>query len=129
MFTVYLWIDGPDFDPDRFQRELPESLRGVVESRKRMHNGKVEAAGKYWKSVSRKVSDEDPIEGLSDCLQQYRDSLLNARKQGATRVVAEIVAQFGSLDEARGLYLSDEAIQLLAECRTSLDVDVVRRLQ
>ena len=128
MFTVYIWIDGPDFDPDAFQKKLDPKLRGKVELRKRMNQGKVERFGKYWKSKAHDPVEDDPTPNLATSLREYRDALLHARAMGASRVVAEVVAEFGSVDEARGVFLSNDVIALLAECQTALDIDIVRRL-
>ena len=127
MFTVYLWIDGREFDAARFRESLPGDIRGTVEARKRMQNGIAEVYQHYWKSTPR-MSSENPAAPLASELQVYRQWLTKARAEGATRVVAQIVGTFSSVDDVRGVYLFEDVVRLLSECGVSLDVDLVRKL-
>jgi hypothetical protein len=128
MVTVYFWIDGEGFDPDDFQSGLAVDLRGTVESRKRMVDGRVERYGRNWKSEVRTPVSDEPEEELVRLLSRYGAELVRARAKNATRIMAEIVSEYGSLEDIGGFYFSAETIRLLAEFGVSVDIDVVRRI-
>ncbi|PYQ03488.1 MAG: hypothetical protein DMF83_20985 [Acidobacteria bacterium] len=129
MFTVYFWIDGQGFDADRFQSGLAQHLMGTVEARKRMRNGAVEPYGRYWKSEVRASISEAPEKELAALLSRYKAEILRARAGDGVRIVAEIVAEYDSIEDARGFHLTSATVQLLAELGVALDIDIVRRLR
>lgn len=128
MVSVYFWMAGENFDADDFQSRLGENLKGTVESRKRMIDGRVERFGRYWKSeVSKAVSDE-PEEELARLIVRYSSEIRNARASHATQIMAEIVVQYDSPEDVHGFHFTAETIRLFAELGVSVDIDVVRRL-
>mgnify|MGYP001277097515 CR=1 FL=1 len=129
MYSIYIWIDGDQFDADEFQRNLSPGLIGSVQSRKRFTSGVVEHFGKYWESEVKDSIFDHPEEELVNLFVRYKHELLRARAEKASRIVGEIVATYRNLDEARGFYLSHEMIQLLAQLSASIDIDIVRDLE
>jgi hypothetical protein len=115
MFTIYFWIDGQAFDADRFQSGLAAHLTGSVETRKRLRNGAVEQHSKYWKSEVRTSVSESPERELAALLSRYKAEILRANAGDGVRIVAEIVAQYDGIDDARGFPFESETVRLLAE--------------
>lgn len=128
MFRIYIWMDGQKFDADNFQSCLGASLKGSVEVRKRMNNGVVEQYGKYWSSEVQEIAFDRPEEEVTKLLRRYEFEIRRAKASNATRIVAEIVAEYDTVDDVRGFYFSTELIRLLAELGVSIDIDIVRRL-
>lgn len=123
VIEIYLWADGKNFDVDRFQGTLPARIRGTSELRKGVKRGVV----KYWKSEVRKVISGNPEPALHNLLFKYKFGLLRARENGATRVFAEIVVNWRSLDELCGFYFSNKTVRLLSEIGASIDIDIYER--
>ena len=109
MLTMYFWIDGERFDPDDFQSGLAADLRGTVESRKRIVDGRAERYGRYWKSEVLTPTASEPEEELARLLSRYRAELVRARAMNGTRVMAEIVSECGSPEDVGGFYFSADA--------------------
>jgi hypothetical protein len=126
MFRIYIWIDGVDFDPDKFQNTLDEALKGTVALRKRIRDGIVENSGKYWKSEVLEVTSGHPEEKLNDLLIRFKSELLSIKNTQSARIVVELVAEYDDPSLVRGFFFSEQTIQLLAEVGAALDIDVVR---
>jgi hypothetical protein len=125
VFKIYFWLSGEVFDPDSFQTIHGHNLNGSVAIRKRIKNDIVEYHGKYWKSEVREGIQNKPEDELLNMLQQYRTVILQARSLSATQIVAEIVAEFSSLEDVRGFYFSSQTITLLEELGMSVDIDIL----
>ena len=128
MFRLFVLIDGPNFDPDHFQNAIGGSLGGVVRSRKRMRNGVVELADKYWRSGAVEGTSGHPEEQLQKLLERLKPGLMKIGNVPGIRILAELVVQFDDLDSVHGFFFSPETIELLAEVGAGLDVDFVQRL-
>lgn len=129
-FRTYVWVDGESFDADSFNASSEDaSLQGLVLSRKKLTNGKVESGGRYWKSEVIDVFSEYPEEALSKLLSRLKDELLRIRDLPGIRIVAELVAEYEDTDSMRGFFFTKENIRLLAELGANLDIDVVRKLK
>src|SRR5258705_1621760 len=79
MFSVYIWIDGEKFEADNFQQNLSVGLTGSVKTRKRMKDGVVEQAGKYWTSEVIEPISDDPETELFKLLMRYKNEILRAK--------------------------------------------------
>ena len=128
MFRIYIWMDGENFDAETFQNSLDDSLRGTVDTRKRVIKGRVERFAPYWMSEVCTPALHD-IEGeFIRLLSRYRTAILRARASHATRIVVEIVAEFASVDDMRGFYLPPDVLRLLSEMGAAVDVDIVPKI-
>lgn len=120
VIEIYLWADGKNFDVNRFQGTLPARIRGTSELHRGVRSG-------YWKSEVRKVVSGNPEPALHNLLSKYKFGLLRARENGATRVFAEIVVNWHSLDELGDFCFSNKTVRLLSEIGASIDIDIYER--
>src|SRR5919109_4608491 len=125
MHRIYVRIDGKDFDPDQFQDEYGKQLGGSVGVTKRVSaDGTLELARTNWKSEILQSRSGEPEDELIKLLLKLKPILTAMRDKQNIRVIAQIVQDISRHDEARGLFLPREAIQLLAEVGASFDYDI-----
>ena len=125
MHRIYIRIDGDGFDPDRFQDEHGKELGGSVGVTKRMRaDGTQELARTNWKSEIVQSRSGDPEDELTQLLLKLKPILSSLRDKPSIRVIAQVVQDVSRQDEASGLFLPREAIQLLAEIGASFDFDI-----
>ncbi len=123
-YQVYIWVDGNNFDPDRFNKSLDADNQGLVLYRKRVENGEVEKYGQYWKSNDVDVHVDRPEESLENLLRLLRIDLLKIKDIPSIRIVAEFVVIYNTNDSTRGFFFSPTTIQLLDEIGAGLDLDI-----
>jgi hypothetical protein len=125
MHRIYIRIDGEGFDPDRFQVEHGKELGGSVGVTKRVRaDGTQELARTNWKSEIVQSRSADTEDELTKLLLKLRPILINLRERQDIRVTAQVVQDVSRFDEASGLFLPRETIQLLAEVGASFDFDI-----
>ena len=125
MHRIYIRIDGDGFDPDRFQDEHGKELGGSVGVTKRVRaDGTQELARTNWKSEIVQSRSGDPEDELTQLLLKLKPILSSMRDKSNIRVIAQVVQDVSRQDEASGLFLPREAIQLLAEIGASFDFDI-----
>jgi hypothetical protein len=125
MHRIYIRIDGEGFDPDRFQDEHGKELGGSVGVTKRVRaDGTQELARTNWKSEIVQSRSGDPEDELTKLLIKLRPILINMRERQDIRVTAQVVQNVSRFDEASGLFLPRETIQILAEVGASCDFDI-----
>lgn len=128
-FDIYIWIDGINFDPDRFQAGIAANLGGEVRSRKRVEGQRIAEAGKYWRSEVLSPAEDCVEEELLKLILKFKAEIQRAKSLGADRVFAEIVGYMKDVDHLRGFYISKELSRLLSELDMDLDIDIVRMLK
>jgi Domain of unknown function (DUF4279) len=125
MHRIYIRIDGEGFDPDRFHDEHGKALGGSVGVTKRVGaDGTQELARTNWKSEIVQSRSGDPEDELMKLLLKLNPVLFDLRDKQNIRVIAQVVQDVSRHDEASGLFLPREAIQLLAEVGASFDFDI-----
>jgi hypothetical protein len=125
MHRIYIRIDGEGFDPDRFQAEHGKELGGSVDVIKRVRaDGTQEVARTNWKSEIVQSRSGDPEDELTKLLLKLKPVLLALKDKQDIRVIAHVVQDVSRQDEASGVFLPREAIQLLAEVGASFDFDI-----
>jgi hypothetical protein len=125
MHRIYIRIDGEGFDPDRFQDEHGKELGGSVGVIKRVcADGTHEVARTNWKSEIVQSRSGDPEDDLTKLLLQLKPVLLAIKDKQDIRVIAQVVQDVSRHDEASGVFLPREAIQLLADVGASFDFDI-----
>jgi hypothetical protein len=128
MYRIYIRIDGEGFNPDRFQDEHGKELGGSVGVTKRVRgDGTQELARTNWKSEIVQSRSGDPEDALLKLLLKLRPTLVDMRDDKNMRVIAQVVQDVSRRDEASGLFLPREAIQLLADVGASFDFDISHR--
>jgi hypothetical protein len=125
MHRIYIRIDGEGFNADRFQDEHGKKLGGSVGVTKRVcADGTQESAPTNWKSEIVQSRSGNPEDELTKLLLKLRPILISMRDKQNVRVLAQVVQDVSRHDEASGLFLPREAIQLLAEVGASFDFDI-----
>jgi hypothetical protein len=120
---VYLSIEGEHFSPKAFQESLDVDLKGSIEHRKKLEAGVVIRTEEYWKSPVLWAKDHDEaIERIRYLIKGLRSDILRIRTE-KPRVKTEVVAHYRDPDEALGFFLPADAILLLAEVESSIDLD------
>jgi hypothetical protein len=121
MFKIYLYIDGPKFEADRF---LQATKLGRLSVRKRLAHGQVHQRY-YWRSDEFSLEALAP-QGLERLLEWIGPTIDLSREYGDAECVLQIVRYVSSPDEVAGLNLSRRTIQLLSSLGVSLDYDIAR---
>jgi hypothetical protein len=128
MHRIYIRIDGEGFNPDRFQDEYGKEFGGSVGVTKRVRaDGTQELARTNWKSEIVQSRSGDPEDELTKLLIKLRPILIAMREEKDVRVIAQVVQDVSRHNEASGVYLPREAIELLAEVGASFDFDISLR--
>ena len=128
MFRTYLWLDGEGFDPVAFQ----SAAGGTVEKRYRMNQGVKEVAGTYWKSPDRRDLTVHSLDSeLRELLLHFRPIIIGTIPPAPSiRVCAEVVQEYDNHGvDVSGAFFSHATLQLLAELRADLDIDIVPRVR
>lgn len=126
-FRAYIFIDGRNFNPNEFQASIRSKDAGTVHSTYRMETGVKQESGKYWKSSVKEPDTQHVEEDLYLLLKGYSRHLVRARKLGATRIFATILADMDESDTTRGYFFSKKIIQLLFKYGVELDVGIARK--
>jgi hypothetical protein len=125
MHRIYIRIDGEGFNADRFQDEHGKELGGSVGVTKRVGaDGTQELARTNWKSEIVQLRSGDPEGELTKLLLQLKPVLLAKKDKQDIQVIAQVVQDVSRHDEASGVFLPREAIQLLADVGASFDFDI-----
>jgi len=80
-----------------------------------------------WQTAKISIDTDNPDEGLRTLLHAHRPifPIIKKYQRLEADVYLEVVTQYEKGEEPRGLYLSSETIELLAEMGGALDNDVV----
>lgn len=127
-YRVYIRVEGRTFDPESFNRGLPNKLQGQVRMRECMRVRSDGPERVYWQSMPVDVEDR-PEEALTAILRDFVGSLKKIADAGIGKISAQIVNALTEQDDVRGLYVSPDLIQMLAVLHADLDLDVVHDLQ
>jgi len=133
---VYIKIEGGSFDPSFFNTAIKADLAGTIHSRskveKKIINGKeqycVKGKMQYWKSEIIKIDHPDsshPDKPLTELLSKLKTDLLKFCEAPEICITAEVVVKYKDSDPLRGFFFSKETIQLLADIKAGLEIDVV----
>ena len=127
-FSVYMTAEGLAFDPEAFNRSLPQNLRGEVRERRRMRVRPDGPERLYWQSMQ-VDTEQNPEDALSALVSDLMVPLKRIASADSVKVSAQIVARKTEQDDARGFYAPPSLVSMLAELHADLDIDVVHDLQ
>lgn len=119
---IYVWIDGEEFSPHRFEEESRIDLGGQVCSRKRIENGSEVEGPAYWRS---KILEVD-LDSFDQKFQELIGALIVLKNSipSSARVVAQVSSEFRNNEDVVGYYLSPTLVSALAELGAALDIDI-----
>ena len=120
--SVEIYISGQGFNPQNFNEDLPETLKGSVKEYKKTAYKRV-GKKNYWLSVKTVPIDMHPSEVLKDFINLYApywSELLavNYKKY------ANIIVKYRSVDEIGGFFIDKELISVCNIMGIEIDIDV-----
>lgn len=121
---IYIYIDGREFDPAKFDASLPLVLSGEVRPIFRMSKGVKKTVGKYWRSKIRSVAESKVEAALLLVIKQYESHLRRAKATGANRIFANIVSRSAKPPRLSGLHFSRELLQALVRVGAEVDLSL-----
>lgn len=126
-FSVYMMVEGRAFDPEAFNHNLPQNLRGEVRERSRMRVRPGGAERFYWQS-KQVDTERNPEDALAALLSDLIVPLRGIASVDSVKISAQIVTRITERDDTRGYYVSPDLMNILAGLRADLDIDVVHHL-
>lgn len=120
-YRISVDIDGPNFDPIKFDASLSPGCKGEIRHRRSIKLNQ-ENQWTYWASPS--IMSIDPNSTSIELLTSLSDSLVAAISE--TTRVALVIEQLVSDDEgiSGGVYISTELVKLAAKVNASVDLPV-----
>lgn len=123
-FEVYIHIDGPKFDPERFRSSLPRGLSGHTRPVFRMNRGVKGVVGSYWHSRKLGVAESKVGAALAAMIKRYEPHLARAKRMGANRVSAVVASLRGDPALLSGFHFPPDALRMLAKSGADLDISL-----
>lgn len=119
-FTVYVRIEGENFDPHGFNQSLASERQGEVGIRRGARG--VARPLAYWRSPCLQT-DRLPEEAVEVLLRRYEAELLDAKEKVGASVSVQVVNYYRDGDTPSGFYFSRALVQLLTRLDADLDID------
>jgi len=127
MYRVYISISGSGFDPMKFHAEYGNELGGEIGIRKVLQDdGSVDVRPATWKKERMASDIEDAPCQLKGVILSVKSSILALKNCPEVQFTLGIVQEIRDEQQAAGIFLPEDLIQLLAEIGAGFDFDISR---